>query len=156
MKEKSGHGSIRKSSKCLSAVTWNWSASRRLIRGELIPSAGSPESFAWNGGLAPAAGFETTEPNRRRRDTDFLTSIASARQEAQAMFELSQDLGDSLSLERDAFRPLDAAAQADSLRFDCGICEPQWLVAAGTGERREFSRSCRRSKFAWAKDCADG
>jgi diguanylate cyclase (GGDEF)-like protein/putative nucleotidyltransferase with HDIG domain len=31
-------------------------------------------------------------------DTDFLTSIASARQEAQTMFELSQDLGNSLSL----------------------------------------------------------
>lgn len=31
-------------------------------------------------------------------DTDFLSSIASARQEAQTMFELSQDLGNSLSL----------------------------------------------------------
>jgi len=31
-------------------------------------------------------------------ETDFLTSIASARQEAQTMFELSQDLGNSLSL----------------------------------------------------------
>ncbi|MGB7130738.1 MAG: sensor domain-containing diguanylate cyclase, partial [Candidatus Sulfotelmatobacter sp.] len=48
-------------------------------------------------GLAPATGFETsTEP--AQSDTDFLTSIASARQEAQAMFDLSQDLGNSLSL----------------------------------------------------------
>jgi len=31
-------------------------------------------------------------------ETDFLSSIASARQEAQTMFELSQDLGNSLSL----------------------------------------------------------
>ncbi|MGA8065974.1 MAG: diguanylate cyclase, partial [Terriglobales bacterium] len=31
-------------------------------------------------------------------DSDFLSSIASARQEAQTMFELSQDLGNSLSL----------------------------------------------------------
>ena len=31
-------------------------------------------------------------------NTDFLSSIASARQEAQTMFELSQDLGNSLSL----------------------------------------------------------
>jgi diguanylate cyclase (GGDEF)-like protein/putative nucleotidyltransferase with HDIG domain len=31
-------------------------------------------------------------------DTDFLSSIAAARQEAQTMFELSQDLGNSLSL----------------------------------------------------------
>jgi diguanylate cyclase (GGDEF)-like protein/putative nucleotidyltransferase with HDIG domain len=48
-------------------------------------------------GQAPAAGFEraheTVQP-----ETDFLSSIASARQEAQAMFELSQDLGNSLSL----------------------------------------------------------
>ncbi len=33
-----------------------------------------------------------------QNETDFLSSIASARQEAQAMFELSQDLGNSLSL----------------------------------------------------------
>jgi len=47
----------------------------------------------------PAATAEKTEltattPN----DSDFLSSIASARQEAQTMFELSQDLGNSLSL----------------------------------------------------------
>jgi len=49
-------------------------------------------------GLAPAAGFERTEPTHGPVDADFLTSIASARQEAQTMFELSQDLGVSLSL----------------------------------------------------------
>lgn len=50
-------------------------------------------------GLAPAAGFERTEPTHAPTDNaDFLTSIASARQEAQTMFELSQDLGVSLSL----------------------------------------------------------
>ncbi len=50
-------------------------------------------------GLAPAAGFERTEPTHGPVDNaDFLTSIASARQEAQTMFELSQDLGISLSL----------------------------------------------------------
>jgi diguanylate cyclase (GGDEF)-like protein/putative nucleotidyltransferase with HDIG domain len=50
-------------------------------------------------GLAPAAGFERTEPTHGMTDNaDFLTSIASARQEAQTMFELSQDLGISLSL----------------------------------------------------------
>ena len=48
-------------------------------------------------GLAPATGFEKWVDNSSN-DTDFLTSIASARQEAQAMFELSQDLGNSLSL----------------------------------------------------------
>jgi len=50
-------------------------------------------------GLAPAAGFERSEPTHGPVDNaDFLTSIASARQEAQTMFELSQDLGVSLSL----------------------------------------------------------
>ena len=50
-------------------------------------------------GQAPAAGFERTEPTHGPSDSgDFLASIASARQEAQTMFELSQDLGVSLSL----------------------------------------------------------
>jgi diguanylate cyclase (GGDEF)-like protein/putative nucleotidyltransferase with HDIG domain len=50
-------------------------------------------------GLAPAAGFERSDPTHGMVDTaDFLSSIASARQEAQTMFELSQDLGVSLSL----------------------------------------------------------
>jgi diguanylate cyclase (GGDEF)-like protein len=48
-------------------------------------------------GLAPATGFEKSAETPQH-DTDFLTSIASARQEAQAMFDLSQDLGNSLSL----------------------------------------------------------
>jgi diguanylate cyclase (GGDEF)-like protein/putative nucleotidyltransferase with HDIG domain len=48
-------------------------------------------------GTAPATGFERGTDNTEN-ETDFLTSIASARQEAQAMFELSQDLGNSLSL----------------------------------------------------------
>jgi diguanylate cyclase (GGDEF)-like protein/putative nucleotidyltransferase with HDIG domain len=48
-------------------------------------------------GLAPATGFETSADNSQN-ESDFLSSIASARQEAQAMFELSQDLGNSLSL----------------------------------------------------------
>jgi diguanylate cyclase (GGDEF)-like protein/putative nucleotidyltransferase with HDIG domain len=51
-------------------------------------------------GLAPAAGFETwPEPAGASAESgDFLSSIASARHEAQTMFELSQDLGVSLSL----------------------------------------------------------
>jgi diguanylate cyclase (GGDEF)-like protein/putative nucleotidyltransferase with HDIG domain len=50
-------------------------------------------------GPAPATGFEHSEPTLGLADNaDFLTSIASARQEAQTMFELSQDLGVSLSL----------------------------------------------------------
>ena len=61
-----------------------------------IPS-GFSKNLRVERGLAPATGFETsTEP--MPSDTDFLNSIASARQEAQAMFDLSQDLGNSLSL----------------------------------------------------------
>jgi diguanylate cyclase (GGDEF)-like protein/putative nucleotidyltransferase with HDIG domain len=53
-------------------------------------------------GLAPAAGFSESEkplvqpPDPRH---DFLSSIAAARQEAQMLFELSHELGTSLSLD---------------------------------------------------------
>ena len=49
-------------------------------------------------GQRPAAGFEL-DLKRRGNQTDFLSSIASARQEAHTLFELSQDLGNSLSLD---------------------------------------------------------
>jgi diguanylate cyclase (GGDEF)-like protein/putative nucleotidyltransferase with HDIG domain len=50
-------------------------------------------------GNEPAAGFQQSAPiPGAANETDFLSSIASARQEAQTMFELSQDLGNSLSL----------------------------------------------------------
>ncbi|MBZ5663198.1 MAG: diguanylate cyclase [Acidobacteriia bacterium] len=49
--------------------------------------------------LEPAAGFEQSASiSGSANEADFLSSIASARQEAQTMFELSQDLGNSLSL----------------------------------------------------------
>jgi diguanylate cyclase (GGDEF)-like protein len=55
-------------------------------------------------GEAPAAGFEAAAPGRAPQaghssSPDFLTSIAAARQEVQALFEISQDLGNSLSLD---------------------------------------------------------
>ncbi|PYT32116.1 MAG: hypothetical protein DMG57_02655 [Acidobacteria bacterium] len=51
-------------------------------------------------GLAPAAGFEFTgaQPSFRKDILDPLCSIAAARQEVQMLFELTQDLGNSLSL----------------------------------------------------------
>jgi len=56
--------------------------------------------FPVSRGLQPAAGFERTDGGRpQRNENDFLTSIAAARQEAQMLFELSQDLGKSLSLD---------------------------------------------------------
>ena len=55
-------------------------------------------------GAAPAAGFEAVAKTRPPADkngapSDFLNSIAAARQEVQALFEISQDLGNSLSLD---------------------------------------------------------
>jgi diguanylate cyclase (GGDEF)-like protein/putative nucleotidyltransferase with HDIG domain len=47
--------------------------------------------------IRPAAGFET-QGKRYPQERSFLSSIAAARQEAQTLFELSQDLGASLSL----------------------------------------------------------
>ncbi|MFZ0759529.1 MAG: diguanylate cyclase [Candidatus Sulfotelmatobacter sp.] len=50
-------------------------------------------------GPEPAAGFENAAvADSPGREATFLSSIAAARQEAQSLFELSQDLGASLSL----------------------------------------------------------
>ena len=49
-------------------------------------------------GRSPGAGFETGFMHRGNAN-DFLSSIASARYEAHTLFELSQDLGNSLSLD---------------------------------------------------------
>ena len=50
-------------------------------------------------GLAPAAGFEKRQASEPPGSTTFLSSIAAARQEAQTLFELSHELGNSLSLD---------------------------------------------------------
>jgi diguanylate cyclase (GGDEF)-like protein/putative nucleotidyltransferase with HDIG domain len=56
-------------------------------------------------GAAPAAGFESTSVAASGRSVrngdqpDFLAKIAAARQEAQALFEVAQNLGSSLSLD---------------------------------------------------------
>lgn len=53
-------------------------------------------------GLEPAAGFENSRPHpasdSKNGEEGFLNSIAAARQEVQQLFELAQDLGNSLSL----------------------------------------------------------
>lgn len=49
-------------------------------------------------GKRPGAGFEAHR-SHRGTPTDFLSSIASARHEAHTLFELSQDLGNSLSVD---------------------------------------------------------
>ena len=50
-------------------------------------------------GLEPATGFEVRDSLERASHNTFLSSIAAARQEAQTLFELSHDLGNSLSLD---------------------------------------------------------
>ena len=50
-------------------------------------------------GSEPAAGFERIDAPLATGEGSFLTSIAAARQEAQTLFELSHDLGASLSLD---------------------------------------------------------
>jgi len=49
-------------------------------------------------GERPGAGFQIDFNYHQASQRDFLSSIASARQEAHTLFELSQDLGSSLSL----------------------------------------------------------
>ncbi len=60
----------------------------------------APESQLVAGHLVspPASGF-TDEKATRAAGVDFLSSIAGARQEAQTLFELTHDLGSSLSLD---------------------------------------------------------
>jgi diguanylate cyclase (GGDEF)-like protein/putative nucleotidyltransferase with HDIG domain len=60
---------------------------------------GLPTELKIARGPAPAAGYENaTVSDAPGREASFLSSIAAARQEAQSLFELSQDLGASLSL----------------------------------------------------------
>ena len=67
-------------------------------------------------GLAPAAGFEdATVKDAPGRETTFLSSIAAARQEAQALFELSQDLGRLTQFGRDALSVFREAEIAGAL-----------------------------------------
>jgi len=67
-----------------------------------LESAGEPKEAATHSvdrGEKPAAGFEQSSSQGLGNQMDFLSSIASARQEAQTLFELSQELGNSLSLD---------------------------------------------------------
>ena len=50
-------------------------------------------------GAAPAAGFAQLPASTESQNGGFLSSIAAARQEAQTLFELSHELGNSLSLD---------------------------------------------------------
>jgi diguanylate cyclase (GGDEF)-like protein/putative nucleotidyltransferase with HDIG domain len=50
-------------------------------------------------GAEPATGYQASAPHTAPGNEDFLCSIAAARQEVQLLFELVQDLGNSLSLD---------------------------------------------------------
>jgi len=71
----------------------------RLVISQFGPEPGSKLSteVKVERGNAPDAGFESNT-SKEGQETSFLSSIAAARQEAQTLFELSQDLGASLSL----------------------------------------------------------
>ncbi|HWY21387.1 MAG TPA: diguanylate cyclase [Candidatus Acidoferrum sp.] len=77
---------------------------RTLENLALAQSAGDgnlalPTALKITRGPAPDAGFENASVvDSTGREATFLSSIAAARQEAQSLFELSQDLGASLSL----------------------------------------------------------
>ncbi len=70
------------------------------VRG-LYDATRNTHSFSYkvDRGERPAAGFQVDFSENANGQTDFLSSIASARQEAHTLFELSQDLGNSLSLD---------------------------------------------------------
>src|SRR5712691_1757352 len=73
----------------------------RKAKGNNAQHAKPVEELKMVQGVAPAAGFEAAAKPDASRDpaADFLSSIAAARQEVQALFEISQDLGNSLSLD---------------------------------------------------------
>src|SRR5208282_4590107 len=73
----------------------------RMVQSDPVSSEESSLSSSFDvrpkAAAEPARGFELSSPTSNSA-SDFLSSIASARQEAQIMFEISQDLGNSLSL----------------------------------------------------------
>ena len=85
---------------------------RRYVELEGLAQAGEVERAKLSTGvkvvrgLEPAAGFESTRrPSAAELGENFLTSIASARQEVQNLFELAQDLGNSLRAGRTGHVP---------------------------------------------------
>jgi len=70
-----------------------------LALGKLKSEEENLTAYKVERGEKPAAGFESNSSHILTSERDFLSSIASARQEAQTLFELSQDLGNSLSLD---------------------------------------------------------
>lgn len=85
------------------ALSKNYTEWERMAQGKNKHSVKLSKEVRVERGAAPAAGFESTNRSplleNAHAPADFLTSIASARQEVQALFEIAHDLGNSLSLD---------------------------------------------------------
>jgi diguanylate cyclase (GGDEF)-like protein/putative nucleotidyltransferase with HDIG domain len=71
----------------------------KMVQAQPMPEARLSTGIKIARGEKPAAGFEASNANGIHSEYDFLSSIAAARQEVQLLFELTQDLGSSLSLD---------------------------------------------------------
>ena len=110
-------------------------------------------------GDAPAAGFEASAhaPDRQPKDTqvDFLTSIAAARQEVQALFEISQDLGNSLSLD-ETLSVLAVRLRKIIPHHSLAIWVRRENILCPITSAATISACFPRSKFPSARACRDG
>jgi diguanylate cyclase (GGDEF)-like protein len=80
----------------------NYVRLEKMATAQTVPAARLSTDLKIERGEAPAAGFEVTQPANPRNgsiEPSFLSSIAAAREEGQLLFELTQDLGSSLSLD---------------------------------------------------------
>ena len=96
-----------------------------------------PTNLKVKRGQSPAAGFESADASAgppAGGSIDFLASIASARQEAQMIFELSSDLGTSLSL--------DETLSVASLRLQRLVSFDTVVFYTCRDERMEVSYVC--------------
>ena len=96
-----------------------------------------PTNLKVKRGQSPAAGFESADASAgppAGGSIDFLASIASARQEAQMIFELSSDLGTSLSL--------DETLSVASLRLQRLVSFDTVVFYTCRDERMEVSYAC--------------
>ena len=108
-------------------------------------------------GEAPGAGFQKTKAeNSTGEPADFLHAIASAREEGQMLFELSQALGNSLSLD-ETLSVLAVPSQATHPpRFHCGLHFAKmatWSPNTCLGRTSASSHPC---EFLWDRACVVG
>jgi diguanylate cyclase (GGDEF)-like protein/putative nucleotidyltransferase with HDIG domain len=82
-------------------LTRKYTALEQMATSEVAPAARCSTDIQIERGEALAAGSEIVhaDPARTEKEHDFMMSIAAARQEVQLLFELTQDLGTSLSLD---------------------------------------------------------